>query len=370
MIASSREFQRSGQFGLRSIFLAISFCAAGFGFLRWYGPGAESAIILALLAAIPGSIAVEHLVSVRVAGKRASIREIAAGSLSLMLLSTIPLGVATVWWFFLANKCDWIPMIDFIVACTMVFGNSWLSWFAALLVPVLTFVVLHTYLATDSSPLPIRLRVPILMALFSMLCAGYVAFDWGSAVTRLPVQVVLIVLSMNVVIMAAIWCFWLRVRHRAQRYQAAALAVALHCWLFGLAFPCVGGTLIDTFFHLDLTGLWQGGRAPEVDLDGWSKMKTGLTEQQVIELLGGMGHASGGGTIQLNNGPPIEIPKTWEYNWHGGGSFMDSVEDRAYVVWFDSQGSVTSFREPKESAPSQDTNSDEVNAATVSESPE
>ncbi|MBU1853468.1 MAG: outer membrane protein assembly factor BamE [Candidatus Omnitrophica bacterium] len=85
---------------------------------------------------------------------------------------------------------------------------------------------------------------------------------------------------------------------------------------------------------------------PRVDLDAWGQLQKGMTKEDVIALLGDS-HSKTSPVITAESNKTSSVDKEyWEYNWTDGLSGVFGPSLRAYVVYFDGQGKVVSFREP------------------------
>jgi len=87
-----------------------------------------------------------------------------------------------------------------------------------------------------------------------------------------------------------------------------------------------------------------GGKALQVNLDGWTQLRVGMTEAEVRALLGSPGHDSGRGSETVD-GKTTVFPRFWEYNW-SSDFFSHEPHEKAYVVYFDTEDKVESWRRP------------------------
>ena len=85
------------------------------------------------------------------------------------------------------------------------------------------------------------------------------------------------------------------------------------------------------------------GKIQTVNVDGWKMMKVGLTKGEVIKLLG---DSASKRQIDVNDDGFSSTQQFWEYNYKSG--VFQGPDSRAYVVYFNSEGVVTSFREPQD----------------------
>jgi hypothetical protein len=336
------------QFSLRGLFAVLGLAGLAFAFLRWQGPSIRSAVHLFLLAVIPAAAIVERVfTSNRAEKSRASRPSMLTGLLGLLVASLVPSAAAAAWilvlWF---DQIRSFPLLLLICATTS--SISEFSYWQPCMLAVAAFVIGNFYLVTHGSLLPMPLRLPILMAVFTALCIAYCACDSPQAIEENGLPLVAGFMLANVTMVAILWALWWWRRNTARRWQVLALSALFYAWMFGLAFPILSGLLVEEFFQLnmDLTGMFDAGAAPEVNKAGWAQMRVGLTKAEVEALLGGHGYPSGGGTVQFDSGPPQAIPETWEYEWHGGGFLGHTIDDRAYVVYFDENGRVSGFRGP------------------------
>jgi hypothetical protein len=128
-------------------------------------------------------------------------------------------------------------------------------------------------------------------------------------------------------------------------------------WILGgIAFLAVlvflsGFIYFNFFYHFDL---FKKGLIKKVNLAGWEKLEKGMTKARVVELLGKSDCGFGPDSGSIGDKKFI-VPETWEYNWSVGLSLLGEVHPKAYIVRFDSEGKLTSWREPieKESKPEQ-----------------
>ena len=330
------------QFNLGSLLFVVALCALACGFLAWRGPGLDSVILLFLLSVIPVSVMLERLVSpCDRSEQRQSIRSLAGGHLFVGLCSLIPFGLGLILYFIFDRPGGWIPV-------PLILGISYwvLPGYIACIVPAITFYFLNRFLARICVRQPVQFRIPIVLGTFSILCIAYFVFGWKDGVKENGVLLITCFAAVNAAVIALLWFFWRRIRRAASRRQTAALALLLHCWLFGLGFPVMGGFLTDYFFKLNLSGLFESGPAPEVDPAAWARMGVGLTKEEVIELRGSSGHVTRKQTGDFS-GKKFEIEEYWEYHRHGSGFILfGGPDDRAYVVYFDDEGKVSSFRSP------------------------
>ena len=87
-----------------------------------------------------------------------------------------------------------------------------------------------------------------------------------------------------------------------------------------------------------------GGKALQVNLDGWTQLRVGMAEAEVRALLGSPGHDSGRGSETVD-GKTTVFPRFWEYNW-SSDFFSHEPHEKAYVVYFDTEDKVESWRRP------------------------
>jgi hypothetical protein len=87
--------------------------------------------------------------------------------------------------------------------------------------------------------------------------------------------------------------------------------------------------------------IFDPGMSNAVNLDGWQKMKVGLTQDEVIRLLG---DSTSKKQISLKGEHIMSTQNFWEYNYQSGA--FQGPNPKAYVVFYDSKGFVVSFREP------------------------
>jgi hypothetical protein len=123
-------------------------------------------------------------------------------------------------------------------------------------------------------------------------------------------------------------------------------------WILGSIFSavvliCLAGFIyFQFFFTLDLD-LFEEGPTKQVNLEGWAKLKEGMTREQVIDLLGDSSTKWGPGTFTIGD-DEYATSERWEYNWTIGFSLFGGVHPKAYVVYFDENGHLASWREPLE----------------------
>jgi hypothetical protein len=116
----------------------------------------------------------------------------------------------------------------------------------------------------------------------------------------------------------------------------------------------VGGFIyLKYFFTLHL---FEDGPTKNANLSGWTKLEEGMTKDQVISLLGDSWAKSGPGSFTLG-GTTNTTPERWEYNWKIGLGLFGQVHPKAYVVYFDQDGKLSSWREPIETNEDQNTES-------------
>jgi outer membrane protein assembly factor BamE (lipoprotein component of BamABCDE complex) len=94
---------------------------------------------------------------------------------------------------------------------------------------------------------------------------------------------------------------------------------------------------------LDLS--FEPGPIKKVDLAGWQQLEIGMTESQVEEVLGKPDSKLGRSTFTLG-GEETTTPQTWEYDWTIGLSLVGNTHPKSYLVRFDSDGKLASWREP------------------------
>lgn len=89
---------------------------------------------------------------------------------------------------------------------------------------------------------------------------------------------------------------------------------------------------------------------PKVNLEGWARVHVGMTQQEVVELLG---EAPSRHKLEPSpNDTQEELHRLefWEYNYTHG--FLAPIpHPKAYVIFFDRLGKVTLFTEPAEETP-------------------
>ncbi|MBI4219741.1 MAG: hypothetical protein HY682_06315 [Chloroflexi bacterium] len=107
---------------------------------------------------------------------------------------------------------------------------------------------------------------------------------------------------------------------------------------------------LGVLFLVSLRPLFGPGPIRSVSPGAWARLRVGMTKDEVVFLLGDAEVKSGPGKTEVAGRPALMTPELWpefwEYNWTDGFPIF-SPSDKAFVVYFDSQGRVSSFREPK-----------------------
>ena len=87
--------------------------------------------------------------------------------------------------------------------------------------------------------------------------------------------------------------------------------------------------------------LFSPGPATAVNLDGWRSMRVGMRKEEVTQLLG---DSSSKHELKIRGDEFSSTQYFWQYNYKSG--VFQGPDPRAYVVFFDSNGIVISFRAP------------------------
>jgi len=89
--------------------------------------------------------------------------------------------------------------------------------------------------------------------------------------------------------------------------------------------------------------LMKGGPAPKPGLRAWQQIRVGLSREEVLAILGEPA------TKMKPNSPADAATNAewWEYGYSSPVTNM-TVDARAYAIFFDGSGHVTSFQEPSE----------------------
>jgi hypothetical protein len=77
-----------------------------------------------------------------------------------------------------------------------------------------------------------------------------------------------------------------------------------------------------------------------VDTQRWSQLKVGMTKEEVRKLLGEAPATS----VSSNAGSRVEF---WEWGY-SYGLLTHAAHEKAFVIYFDPEGKVSSFRAPQE----------------------
>jgi len=112
---------------------------------------------------------------------------------------------------------------------------------------------------------------------------------------------------------------------------------------------CVCLALLASGCARDRMSYLTPGPIRSVDPEGWKQLCTGMTKQEVVVALGDpQAKKTEGPRTITTNGETTTTPRVeyWEYNWSGG--MLGDPHGKAYVVYFDEEGRVKSFREPIE----------------------
>jgi len=120
-------------------------------------------------------------------------------------------------------------------------------------------------------------------------------------------------------------------------------------WILGgvallVVFVSLAGLIYVRFFFEFNFG---EGPAKRVNLAGWAKLEKGMTRKQVIHLLGDSHNKAGASTFTIGD-DEFETSERWEYNWTVGIPLFGEVHPKAYVVYFDVDGKLATWREPIE----------------------
>jgi hypothetical protein len=122
-----------------------------------------------------------------------------------------------------------------------------------------------------------------------------------------------------------------------KRKKKVVLGIISLVVIFGLSYAIYEWKVTQNFAK----GIFGPGKITAVNLDGWEKMRVGMTQEEVIKLLG---DSSSKRKFTVSGDNFSSTQRFWEYNYKSG--ILQSPDPRAYVVFFDSKGIVTSFRAP------------------------
>ena len=85
-----------------------------------------------------------------------------------------------------------------------------------------------------------------------------------------------------------------------------------------------------------------------VNAEGWPKLHSGMTKEEVAALLG---ESEEKGTISvLHDGKDLKTGDWWAYNWSSAWGHSP----KAYIVNFDSEGKTSSFTGPAPETPAKE----------------
>jgi hypothetical protein len=82
-----------------------------------------------------------------------------------------------------------------------------------------------------------------------------------------------------------------------------------------------------------------------VDTQAWASLQVGMTQQRVIEILGDAPSKHKSEPSQMGTTQDSDQLEFWEYNY-SYGLFAPVPHPKAYVIYFDQDQKVTSFRGP------------------------
>lgn len=356
---------RGPQFGLWSLLGLVTACGLGAGFLAANDWTMRAGVWLTAMSLLPLSLALERLFDARDretagAGKRSIPRGVFA-------LSLASLGLAAVCFLpYFATSEPWHPTpLSMLVTLDLVnvldksfqqAGVTCADWFSTAIIvaaPAMVFLTANSFLVTQRWPGRIPQRVGWLGALLGMLSLTYSAVDCltGQRFSNAPNSSFLWH-PVAAGCWLAILALWNRRRRHATIGQATLMVFLLHAWIWTLAFPTAGGTLVSEFFRLEIKLPLPESPAPSVDREGWEQIRLGLTQEEVEALLGSRGHVTPAITVAPDTDDEAILPEYWQYEWGTVISFSDLLfsepapSDRAYVVWFNEEGKVIEFRPP------------------------
>jgi hypothetical protein len=263
------------RFSLRTLIAMVTATSAGFAFLHWQEWSVRAWIWLLLIVVVPASVVIERLFS-RSSTKEAQStrRSFLIGSLWLIVCGHFL--AALIWFSLFASGVAHVPTPLMPVAFIPVL--EWLRFvhdskiwevISFVCIPAGMFLIANAFVSTKCWPRPIPLRLPVLAAIFSLLSVAYCVADWSLAVTAVGLPTLAGWYAIDLLAAALIFGLWWWWRHCASRVTVLLLALLLHSWVWTLAFPSLGGLLVDEFFKLDLTGAFHAGPAPPIDLKGW-----------------------------------------------------------------------------------------------------
>ncbi len=122
-----------------------------------------------------------------------------------------------------------------------------------------------------------------------------------------------------------------------KRKRKLVLGIISLVLIFGLSFAIYEWKVTQNFAK----GIFGPGKITAVNLDAWEKMRVGMTQEEVIKLLGDSPAKS---KFTVSGDSFSSTQHFWQYNYKSG--ILQGPHPRAYVVFFDSKGKVTSFRAP------------------------
>lgn len=221
-------------FNLRSFLFLMAMCSVGFAFVPWFSGGGDAWIYLFLLAVGPLSIWIEFHAQDHTWDFSAGWRDRAAERLVVWVLFSLgPLLVGVGWSFPRKVIHSEPPLLLLVVDAIR------MQELDVMIVPPLTFLALYADLIFMRWPRPAPLRLPILLFIFSALSVVFFTVDAYLGYNKSR-SVVVAVIWCNGVAILTLWLYWRRLRNNASRASFMLLAMLMHCWLFGMAFPKVG----------------------------------------------------------------------------------------------------------------------------------
>ena len=88
------------------------------------------------------------------------------------------------------------------------------------------------------------------------------------------------------------------------------------------------------------------GPIKNVNLGGWEHLQKGMTKKEVIQLIGDS-HSKIGPRVLETKETQYKSLEYWEYGWSKGIQDMGSVSDKSYIIYFDQNEQLLSWKAPK-----------------------
>jgi hypothetical protein len=232
---------RPGTLNARGLLLLLAGFACYLGIIRWQVPY-ENVWTVVLLGIIPLVLLAEWVFHGRP-------RLQSPPSRSRLMLNCLAILVAGVVLAGVVAKDDFLIDLPFtprlfywlqsplpLTKVVLLFRYGAPLW-VQICVATATFLALNAYLIRVSTPQPIPLRVPFLLAALTVGSIVWFTTLYFLFWSEYRPPWVLSIAGANLITLLVLWIYWLWFRHCAGMAAQLFLATTIHCWLFWIGFP-------------------------------------------------------------------------------------------------------------------------------------